>query len=66
MTRPNKAYAVISQKAFGGMRHIPAEHRLLVAQYRQRKTIWTLEQLPTMPDDQWEQFMAWVSAFGKV
>jgi hypothetical protein len=57
---------VFGQEAFGGMRHIPAEHRTLVAKYRQRKKIWTLDRLPYMPTDQWEQFMAWVSAFGKV
>lgn len=63
---PNKPHAAFGREAFGGMRHIPAEHRTLVALYRQRKKIWTLERLPTMPADQWAQFMAWVSAFGKV
>ena len=49
----------------GGLRHIKAERRQLVAAYRKRIQVWTLERMPTIPDDQWAEFTKWVEAFGK-
>lgn len=56
--------SVMGLEAFGGLRHISAERRHIVAQYRQRKKIWILERFPSMSDDQWKEFMKWVVAFG--
>jgi hypothetical protein len=48
-----------------GLRHIPAAHRKVVAEYRLRIKQWAQEMLPDMPDEQWDALMSWVHAFGQ-
>lgn len=35
----------------------------VVRKYRQRKLLWMMEVLPTMPDQEWQQLEAWIADF---
>lgn len=38
--------------------------KVVLRQYQGRHHAWVMEAAPTMPEDQWQQYLAWVTAFG--
>lgn len=36
----------------------------MIQAYRAKMRHWTVEVMPTMPEDQWKQFTQWVAEYG--